>query len=101
MRSVYAHFPINVNIVDQGKAIEIRNFLGERIVRRVTMLDGVTIAVSPDVKDEIVLIGNDVMNVSQSAASIQQSTAVKNKDIRKVNKLSVFVFFCITDTCSS
>jgi large subunit ribosomal protein L9e len=47
------------------------------------MLDGVKVNLSSDQKDEIVLIGNDIDNVSQSAASIQQSTAVKNKDIRK------------------
>ncbi|KAG0252850.1 60S ribosomal protein L9, partial [Mortierella polycephala] len=36
-----------------------------------------------DQKDEIILIGNDVANVSQSAATIQQTTRVRNKDIRK------------------
>jgi large subunit ribosomal protein L9e len=46
-------------------------------------LDGCTIRVSDAQKDEIIIIGNDIDNVSQSAASIQQSTAVKNKDIRK------------------
>ena len=40
MRLVYAHFPINANIDDDGKRIEIRNFLGERRVRVVTMLPG-------------------------------------------------------------
>ncbi len=34
-------------------------------------------------KDEIILQGIDVDAVSQSAANIQQSTLVKNKDIRK------------------
>jgi len=47
------------------------------------MLPGCTIRVSEVQKDEIIIIGNDLDNVSQSAASIQQSTAVKNKDIRK------------------
>jgi large subunit ribosomal protein L9e len=83
MRFVYAHFPINVNISSDKKEIEIRNFLGERVLRKVPMLDGVTVELSAAQKDEIVLIGNDVNNVSQSAASIQQITNVKNKDIRK------------------
>jgi len=85
MRYAYAHFPIGVNIVehDDGPEVEIRNFLGERIVRRVKMLPGVGIKISTTQKDELILFGNDLENVSQSAASIQQSTAVKNKDIRK------------------
>ena len=40
MRLVYAHFPINVNIEDGGKLVEIRNFLGEKRVRIVNMLPG-------------------------------------------------------------
>ncbi|KAK9707939.1 60S ribosomal protein L9B, partial [Basidiobolus ranarum] len=83
MRFVYAHFPINVNISDDSKDVEIRNFLGEKVIRRVKMLDGVTIAHSEAQKDEIIISGNSLPNVSQSAASIQQSTRVKNKDIRK------------------
>ena len=83
MRLVYAHFPINVNIVKDGKEIEIRNFLGEKIVRVVPMLDGVKIDRSANVKDELVLVGNDVELVSRSAASIHQSVLVKDKDIRK------------------
>lgn len=82
MRSAYAHFPINLSIVDNKKTIEIRNFVGEKIVRRVPMLDGVTVDVT-DQKDEIVLRGADLQNVSQSAATIQNLTKVKNKDIRK------------------
>jgi len=83
MRYVYAHFPINVNISDNGREVEIRNFLGEKIIRKVTMPEGVKIEISKDQKDELSLTGNDLETVSQSAASIQQSTSVKNKDIRK------------------
>lgn len=82
MRYVYAHFPINVNFLD-GNVVEIRNFLGEKVVRKVPMLEGVTVDHSKNQKDELVLEGNSLENVSQSAASIQQSCAVKNKDIRK------------------
>ena len=83
MRYVYAHFPINVITDKGGRTVEIRNFLGERVVRIVDLLDGVTAAISTATKDELILSGNDIEKVSQSAANIQQSTAVKNKDIRK------------------
>jgi len=83
MRTVYAHFPINCIIQENGRAVEIRNFLGEKIVRHVGMLDGVTIAESKAQKDELILTGNDIDMVSQSAASIQGSCRVRNKDIRK------------------
>ncbi|KIY67935.1 ribosomal protein L6 [Cylindrobasidium torrendii FP15055 ss-10] len=83
MRAVYAHFPINCIISDDGKSMEIRNFLGEKTVRHVNMLDGVVVAESKAQKDELILIGNDIDNVSQSAASIKGACPVRNKDIRK------------------
>lgn len=83
MRFVYAHFPINANITNDKKTIEIRNYLGEKIVRRVNMRSDVTIELSTRQKDELILTGNDLEAVSQSAADIQQCTMVKNKDIRK------------------
>ncbi len=81
LKAVYAHFPINMHVTDSSKTLEIRNYLGEKTVRRIPMLEGVTVA--PGTKDEIIIVGNDINNVSQSAASIQQSTRVTNKDIRK------------------
>jgi len=84
MRAVYAHFPINCIIQDDGQSVEIRNFLGEKVcsslwheqisnalqnVRRVDMLEGVTISESKAQKDELILEGNDIDNVSQSGES--------------------------------
>lgn len=94
MRYVYAHFPINVNL-DKNKEtglfeVEIRNFIGEKIVRRVTMHEGVDVEISKAQKDELILTGNSLENVSQSAADIQQICRVRNKDIRKVRPISVF-----------
>jgi large subunit ribosomal protein L9e len=83
MKLVYAHFPINITIADAGKAVEIRNFLGEKRVRVVKMLEGVTISKSKGVKDEITLEGNDIETVSRSSAQIHQSCLVRKKDIRK------------------
>lgn len=83
MRFVYAHFPINVTVADDTKGVEIRNFLGEKRVRKVPLKSGVTCYRSKDIKDELVLEGSDIDMVSQSAALIHQSCLVKKKDIRK------------------
>ena len=93
MRYVYAHFPINVNL-DKNKEtglweVEIRNFIGEKIVRRVTMQPGVDVETSKTQKDELLLLGNSLEDVSQSAADIQQICRVKNKDIRKVRRHAI------------
>lgn len=81
MRFVYSHFPINVTTA--GNNIEIRNFLGEKLVRRVALLDGVTYTRTADVKDQIELSGADLQAVSLTAAKISQMTLTRHKDIRK------------------
>jgi large subunit ribosomal protein L9e len=83
MKLCYAHFPVNVVIPAEKNSIEIRNFLGEKRVRRIAMLEGVTIEKAENAKDELVLQGNDVELVSRSAALISQSCGIRNKDIRK------------------
>jgi len=86
MRLVYAHFPINcaiVNNTDKTYTLEIRNFLGQKIVRRVALPAGVSITRSESVKDQLEIQGNDLELVGQACASIHQSCTVKNKDIRK------------------
>ena len=66
MRSVYAHFPINVAIEKNQIDVEVRNFLGEKFTRKVSMLPGVTCKSSTAQKDELILEGNDIELVSRS-----------------------------------
>eukprot|EP01061_Rhynchopus_euleeides_P012839 TRINITY_DN225_c0_g4_i1.p1 TRINITY_DN225_c0_g4~~TRINITY_DN225_c0_g4_i1.p1 ORF type:complete len:187 (+),score=85.04 TRINITY_DN225_c0_g4_i1:68-628(+) len=83
MRFAYAHFPVGVTV--EGQQIQIRNFLGEKYVRRVTMPEGVT-ATRTEVtvmKDELVIEGNCINAVSQTAAQVHGVCLVKRKDIRK------------------
>jgi large subunit ribosomal protein L9e len=81
MRFVYSHFPINVTLA--GDTVEIRNFLGEKRVRKVVLIPGVTYVRSANVKDQIELMGNDIAAVSLTAARIQQATNIRHKDLRK------------------
>mmetsp|Transcript_1715 Transcript_1715/g.1766 ORF Transcript_1715/g.1766 Transcript_1715/m.1766 type:complete len:191 (-) Transcript_1715:9-581(-) len=81
MRFAYAHFPITVTI--KGQLLEIRNFIGQQRHRKITMLPGVNVIKSDDVKDQLVLTGNDIEAVSRTAALIHQSCMVRHKDIRK------------------
>ena len=57
-----------------------RNFIGEKIVRRVTMRLGVDVETSKNTKDQIEVTGNSLEDVSQSAADIQQACRVRNKE---------------------
>ncbi|OUM52187.1 hypothetical protein BVG19_g1352 [[Candida] boidinii] len=85
MRFVYAHFPINVNVIEKEgeKYVEIRNFLGDKKVRNVKIFPGVTASLSAAQKDELIVEGNSLENVSQTCADVQQICRVRNKDIRK------------------
>merc|ERR1711964_462831 len=83
LRLVYAHFPINFTVTNGGKSCEIRNFLGEKRVRKIDMLGDTNVIKSTDTKDEIQIEGIDIDLVGRSAALITQSCLVKNKDIRK------------------
>lgn len=66
MRAVYAHFPINISMHEDGTVVEIRNFLGEKFIRRVSMRKGVKCSPT-GTKDEIQVEGNDLEMVSLSS----------------------------------
>ena len=68
MRAVYAHFPINCVTTENNSVVEIRNFLGEKFIRRVKMANGVTVSNSTKQKDELILEGNSLEDVSRSGS---------------------------------
>ena len=65
MRAVYAHFPINLVLSEEGSVVEVRNFLGEKYTRTVRLREGVK-ASTTGTKDEIKVEGNDIELVTQS-----------------------------------
>lgn len=82
LRLVYNHFPINAQVTNGGKTIEIRNFLGEKTTRVIDMVGSAKVSKSEMVKDEILVEGTNIDDTSRSAALIHQSCLVKRKDIR-------------------
>lgn len=76
MKFVYAHFPINYNVTDgptgKNTVLEIRNFIGEKLTRRITMQKGCIVERTAN-KDEIAITGNDLDMVSISAAQVWSS----------------------------
>eukprot|EP01059_Diplonema_ambulator_P018128 TRINITY_DN30309_c0_g1_i1.p1 TRINITY_DN30309_c0_g1~~TRINITY_DN30309_c0_g1_i1.p1 ORF type:complete len:187 (+),score=71.11 TRINITY_DN30309_c0_g1_i1:67-627(+) len=83
MRFAYAHFPVGVAVEDED--IAIRNFLGEKRVRKVTIPSGCKAYRTDNavMKDELVIEGNSLDDVSMTAASVHGVCLVKRKDIRK------------------
>ena len=79
LRTVYAHFPVTVKVDEKAKALKIENFTGEKTPRWAKILDGVKVAIKGE---DISVEGIDLKSVSQTAANIQDSTKIKEKDLR-------------------
>merc|ERR1712209_150954 len=89
----FKHLAVDIYMTD-AKTWEVEKWFGKKKqiaavrtvcshIRKVRMHPGVTVENSKGQKDELIVQGNSIEAVSQSAALIQQSTTVKNKDIRK------------------
>ncbi|MFW6448917.1 MAG: 50S ribosomal protein L6 [Halobacteriota archaeon] len=77
MKTVYAHFPMQVSVQDGEVVIE--NFLGERAPRRTAVVGETEVDIEGE---ELVLHGPDKEAVGQTAAAIEQLTRVSGKDVR-------------------
>jgi large subunit ribosomal protein L6 len=78
LKIVFIHFPMTINV--QGNRVVINNFVGERSPRVAKIKGDVQVKVEGD---DIVVTGNDIEEVAQTAANIQESTRIRNKDLRK------------------
>ena len=77
MKVVFSHFPITVEVKD--KIVIIKNFIGERGVRKARLIGDVEVRTT---EDELFISGIDIEHVSQSAANIQQACKIRDKDRR-------------------
>ena len=78
LKIVFAHFPISVKI--KGREIHVENFFGERSAR-VSKIVGEDTKVNV-LAEDVLVQGPSLEHVSQTAANIESSTKIKNKDQR-------------------
>lgn len=78
LKAVYSHFPMTLKV--QGNKFIVNNYFGERVPRQADILNGATVKV--DKKVEVVVTGMDREVVGQTAANIERSCTVKNRDRR-------------------
>ena len=72
-----SHFPMNVTV--DKNYVTIKNFLGEKVPRKAQIMPGVKVLVQGDL---IQVSGLDKDMVGQTAATIEQTTRVTNRDRR-------------------
>ncbi len=81
LKAYYIHFPIDVYV--DGDYVVIKNFVGERGLRKARILPGVKVDVVKKGGDiDLIVTGIDKEAVGQTAANIMQATKIKNKDPR-------------------
>ena len=77
LKTAFAHFPLAVK-AEPGKIV-VENFYGERGNRIAKIIGESNVLVKGD---EVIISGVNIEDVSQTAANLEQSTRIKNKDLR-------------------
>jgi large subunit ribosomal protein L6 len=77
LKVVAAHFPMKVQV--RGEELVIENFLGEKYPRSTRLVTGTKALVEGEF---VILSGNDVEQVGQSAANIERVTRIRDYDPR-------------------
>lgn len=64
------------------QAVEIKNFLGFKMNKRIDAPEGVIVSKKEEDKNNITIQGISLEHVSQVCARIQQATVIQDKDLR-------------------
>lgn len=85
LKVVYTHFPMTVT--EKDRAIEVKNFLGEKGVRRTRVAGDCKVHIE---KDNIRVEGISVEDVGQTAANMERACRLKGRD-RRVFQDGIFL----------
>ena len=80
-----SHFPMTVK--QSGNVLQVQNFLGEKTVRKVKLLDNVTVKVEGQ---DITVSSTDIEAAGTTAARIELITRLRKKD-RRVFQDGIFI----------
>lgn len=91
LRSVFRHFPIQISINKNGKEVKVHTFLGSK-EERTYPVRGNSLAVPGDSKDTIVIQGTNLLDVSQTAASIASDSLKRKKHDERIFLDGIYIF---------
>ena len=81
------HFPMNVSYDKENNEIIVKNFLGEKIDRKIKLVNGVEVSVKGE---DIEVSCSDIEKAGNAAAQIEKGTRVRNKD-RRIYQDGIFI----------
>lgn len=85
LKIFYTHFPVSLTI--KGGEVQIRNFLGEKGARIAKISGDAQVKLE---KDEVIVTGASIEDVSQTAANIEQACRISKRD-RRVFQDGIYV----------